>query len=188
MRREGREPLPVNSPQDLGPGLQELASPVCSVDPTASRLGTFGCVGTEGRCPFYAALEGARRGWLGGCSAVQAACRLCPPAPCIPAGQQSGALRAEIWVSGCGGRHRRRPAGPRARPTFGERTLFPQAHPPLCQHLWGTADMALGPQGSQPPPGKGAQHSVGPGRGRASRRGLGLVVPASLPHASWGLS
>lgn len=71
--------------------------------------------------------------------------------------------------------------GPRVRPTFGERTVFPQALPPLCQRLWDTADIVLGLQGSQPPAGKGAQHSVGQGRGRASWRAVVLLHPAVSP-------
>ena len=52
----------------------------------------------------------------------------------------------------------------------GEDPVSPGPSSPLPASL-GYSRMALGPQGSQPPPGKGAQREVGPGRGRASRRG-----------------
>ena len=101
--------------------------------------------------------------------------------PVAPQASSGGGLQAEVWVPGHRGRHRLRPGGPRVRPTFGERTVFPQALPPLCQRLWGTADIVLGLQGNQPPTGKGAQHSVGQGRGRASWRAKVLLRPAVSP-------
>ena len=173
-------------------------SPALQADPCSCRTlkhkwgsapasGPLGAWGQRAGAPSLQ-LEGARWGRLGGWLCRAGHLQTLASCPWIPAGQQWGPLGTEVWVPGRGGRHRLRLGGPRAQPTFGERTMFPQALPHLCQRLWGTADVVLGLQGSQPPPGKGAQHSLGQGRGRASRRSRGLVAPGSLPRATQGLS